>query len=271
LWEAATGQFIGQPLVHGNHITALAFSGDGRMVAIADLNGVAKLWDATTGKLLQTFDPPREARYRKISGVAISPDGKTVATATAGDKDKAVRLWDVATGTVRATFPHPNVVQGVAFNPDGRTLLTGCADRTARLWDLETGQVIGPPLKHPRELVAVTFSVDGRLAATSGGDNTARLWDVATGQPIGAPLPHPEWATVLAFTQDGQGLWTGSYEVARRWPVPLPVKGDKERVTLGVQVLTGMELNDYGLVDWLDAATWQQRRQRLFDLDNQLK
>ncbi len=66
----------------------------------------------------------------------------------------------------------------VAFSPDGKTVLTGSADKTARLWDAATGQPIGPPLPHRDAVQAVAFSPDGKTVLTGSDDRTARLWDV---------------------------------------------------------------------------------------------
>ena len=71
----------------------------------------------------------------------------------------------------------------VAFSPDGKTVLTGSEDRTARLWDAATGQPLGPPLTHQGAVMAVAFSPDGKTVITGSGDKTARLWDVAAELP----------------------------------------------------------------------------------------
>jgi hypothetical protein len=60
---------------------------------------------------------------------------------------------------------------------------------------------------------------------------------------------------------------TGSYDkTARLWKVPQPLRGDPERIKLWTQVITGLEVDDLTAVHVLDAATWEQRRQRLQEL-----
>ena len=78
-------------------------------------------------------------------------------------------------------------LSNAVFSPDGRIVLTGSSDRTARLWDAVTGAAIGPPLVHRKaEVNAVACSHDGKTVLTGSSDNSARQWDAATGRPIGA-------------------------------------------------------------------------------------
>ena len=71
----------------------------------------------------------------------------------------------------------------MAFSPDGKTVITGSEDNTARLWDAATGRPLGPPLTHQGEVRAVAFSPDGKTVITGSRDKTARLWDVAAALP----------------------------------------------------------------------------------------
>src|SRR3954447_16926800 len=89
-----------------------------------------------------------------------------------------------------APVSHEGKVLSVAFSPDGKAVLTGSADNTARLWDASTGQPIGAPMQHQLYVLAVAFSPGGKTVLTSSADGTARFWDSAGGQPIGAPMQH---------------------------------------------------------------------------------
>src|SRR5206468_689825 len=91
---------------------------------------------------------------------------------------------------LKCILSHKGLVQAVAFSPDGKTVLTGSCDRTARLWETATGNPLGPPLQHQGLVQAVAFSPDGKTVLTGSGDKTARLWETATGNPLGPPLQH---------------------------------------------------------------------------------
>jgi WD40 repeat protein len=122
-------------------------------------------------------------------------------------------------------------VRAVAFSPNSKTILTGSADGTARLWDVRTGKRIGPPMRHSGWVPAVAFSpVDDDTIATGSADLLGR---------------------------------TGK---AYLWRVPHPVEGKTEQIVLWVQVITGLEMTRSGAFHPLDAQTWEQRRQRLEEL-----
>lgn len=119
---------------------------------------------------------------------------------------------------LKALLSHDSPIDAAALSPDGKRILTGGDDATARLWDAKTGEPIGLPLHHPSTVFAVAFSPDGKTLATGGHDGTARLWDADTGRPRGRPLSHSGEVFAVAFSPDGKTLATGGADgTARLW------------------------------------------------------
>jgi WD40 repeat protein len=128
-------------------------------------------------------------------------------------------VWEAATGRkVSGPLRHEGYLSAVAVSPDGRTILTGGFDRTARLWEAATGRPIGDPLRHEEAIVAVAFSPDGNTAL-AGGTWTTRRWEVATRRPVGGPLRHEADGAVsaLAFSPDAKTVVTGRSDGALQW------------------------------------------------------
>jgi WD40 repeat protein len=143
---------------------------------------------APTRLLLEEAARPTRARLLTLAGhtgklfdIAYSPDGKWLATASA---DRTTRLWDTATGALRATVQHADRVATLAFSPDSRLLASGSQDQTVRVWDVIAGRElaalsIGAPLQR------IEFSPDGSTLLTAAAQRTLRLWQMPTGTAAG--------------------------------------------------------------------------------------
>ena len=159
---------------------------------------------------------------------------------------------------------HDDNVRTVAFSPDGLTVVTGSDDKTARLWDANTGKPKCDPLKHDGKVLSVAFSPDGLTVVTGSDDKTARLWDANTGKPKCDPLKHDGKVLSVAFSPDKRTVVTGSDDnTARLWDAKTgqpkkgePLKHDDEYAVVSVAfspdsrtVVTGSDDNTARLWD----------------------
>jgi tricorn protease-like protein len=229
LWEVATGRERLSLRGHVDLVTALAFSPDGAVLASAGgvpgrkgegwAAGEVKLWEADTGRERSAF----QGHAGLITGLAFSPDGKRLATAS---EDHTAVLWDVAGAREAATLKgHAAGLTAVAFSPGGKLLATAARDRTVRLWE-GAGKERLVLKGHPGPVTCVAFAPDGRTLAAGGGafeagqwtSGEARLWDVASGTERLTVGGHTDAVAAVAFAPEGRVLATGSWDsTVRLW------------------------------------------------------
>jgi RNA polymerase sigma factor (sigma-70 family) len=181
VYELSTGRQTNHfDLATEGNVFQLTFSSDSRYLAAAGSPrfgggmAIAKIWDMTDGQLKGTFESPRTGTV--FWSVAISPDGKSVAT---GNGQGGLLLWELASGRQRHTFVrHESQIVSLAFSPDGKSLAASSVDAPVYVWD-----VAGSLESQPRRLskdelqrcwtalagddAAAAFQTIRRLAAVS--------------------------------------------------------------------------------------------------------
>jgi tetratricopeptide (TPR) repeat protein len=105
-----------------------------------------------------------------------------------------------------------------SFSPDATRVLTASADRTARIWDSESGKELVTLRGHEDGVRTATFSPDARRVLTASSDKTARIWDSESGKELVAFRAHEGALTAASFSPDGKRILTASWDkTARIW------------------------------------------------------
>jgi len=188
LWDMATGRELQRMAGHTDGLSSVAFSPDGTRALSGSRDHTMRLWDLRKGEQIRA--PFLGHSDCVLWTVVFMPDGQQALSI-----DSTVRLWDLNGDPpdrrqLRTFDAHTAPVLDVAVSSDGRRILSGSVDGTARLWDRFTGREIATLVGHRNWIQAVALTPDGRFALTSGGaegrvppyrpgnDFAIRLWEL---------------------------------------------------------------------------------------------
>ena len=183
----------------GRSVTSLAFSPDGRILAIGGVESKSNLDFAAMMN-------PAAQKNRK-SSKPQDPDEimKNMKVEAVGQ----VTLWDVASGTeIGALKGHGKGVTQVAFSRDGRLLASSSTDNTIRIWDVAGRRELRTLIGHTANIESLDFSPDSRLLASAGDDGGTFLWDANTGEHLLTLISLDDGGEWMVVTP--QGLFDGT-------------------------------------------------------------
>ena len=214
-------------LPHSAKVTGATLSYDGTKIVTAAADGVTRVWNASTGVMIQALeDVETETLSQKnvVNHAAFNHDGTKIVTASS---DGYARVWDMKTGKLIHRFAHvltdrDNIekyvtVRWASFSPNGEYIVTASDDKEAHVWNLATEKQLVSLRGHRSIVSSAVFSSDGGLIVTSSWDHTARIWDAASGKPI-LLLQHSGLVNEAEFSGDGSRVLTASWDrTARVW------------------------------------------------------
>src|SRR5262249_33744324 len=147
-----------------------------------------------------------------VYGIAFSPDGKLLASVAA---DRAVKVWDVATGTRLYTLGEcTDWVYAIAWSPDGRRLAAAGVDKSIRAWQVSaaSGKLVPSALAHEAPVLRRAYTADGKTLYSLGEDRTVKAWAAERMVERKVYDRQPETALSLAIRPDGKQMAVGRYD-----------------------------------------------------------
>jgi len=172
LWSVPDGRPLFHLQGHQRRVSDARFSPSGDLLATASDDGTIRIWDMKTGAERETL----AGHQGHVLSVTFIGEDRVVSTGA----DTSARLWSLAPRNISELRGHVGRVFTAVYSRDGKLLITGSDDRTARIWDAASGMsraVLGP---HSSSVHGVAFSADAKLAFV-GDANFVRVWDVARG------------------------------------------------------------------------------------------
>ncbi|HKQ08474.1 MAG TPA: TIR domain-containing protein [Blastocatellia bacterium] len=213
LWDVKAKREISRFDSQSEGIESVRFLENDNVLASSSITGKIELWNIKTEQEVTTFNVADiEVTEDENSSVVFSPDGRILASTVVVIEhcgECGIDLWDIKSGKKKATLKgHTQNIYAMAFSPDGKTLASGSADQTIKIWDLNTGHELAT-LRAEEWVRSITFSPDGKVLASGGMTGTVSLWDVRSHRELVQLKGHSGIVRVVEFSADGKLLASG--------------------------------------------------------------
>lgn len=191
-------------------IHSLAYSPDGKILAVGMGQRKLVIMDASSGEILESF----AGHTWEVNCLAFSPDGKTLLS---GSMDKTIRLWGITDGQKLRTFGgQTESITSAGFTPDGTAVFSASLDGSILIWRISDGKQLFKFNPKAGRTLSAKISPDGKWLAAGFQDGTVHLWSLSDGkeeavlsQPAGKATDWEGWQRTLAFSPDSTRLAAG--------------------------------------------------------------
>jgi WD40 repeat protein len=239
IWDVESGRELRKLTGHTEIVTSAAFSPDGALLATGGADKTIRIWNVESGVQTKSlvrltdlqgteFVQQPKAMELLLTGqiyngsiVSFSPNGEILAasvggygTSRVGNENKLVkikdeiRLYEVASGReLRRMTGHRDAIQSLSFSSDGRSLVSGAADKTLSIWDVSSGQATFT-VKDNLDFDTYAAFVPNKQLVVGGSRGQLRLWNATQGEKLITLTSAEDANEWLAVTPDG--LFDGS-------------------------------------------------------------
>ncbi len=211
LWDVAAAE-ARAVLPQTTWVTALAFRPDAGLLASGHDDGVVRLWDVASARLLREW----HAHHQPVSALAFSDEGDELASA---GEDKVICLWEPDAGRLRGTLlGHTDRIPALAWHPDGGRLYSAGWDSTVRVWDTDACEPVILLNSHASQVTALARNRQGTLLASADSAQAVHVWAIPDNRIVQVFTGHEAEVRALAFDAGGHCLASGGNDhVIRLW------------------------------------------------------
>ena len=196
----------GASLGEFGEIRSIAFSPDGKHVAVGRYNGDIKIWIVETGEEHLLIN----GHSGSIWSVCYSPNGKYIAS---GGWDGYIRIWNSTDGKeVQVINAHDGSVWCVCWSPDGNYIASGGFDKTVKIWDPIVGRNLMTLRGHTKPVLSVCWGPDSKQVVSGSYDKKVKIWNVQKGEEVATLKGHSDFVWCVDYSPDGNYIATGSWD-----------------------------------------------------------
>jgi len=213
IWHAGAREVIDILKKHDAVVRCITFTQDGQQLISGGDDRKILFWNLQKRKLTISISLDDSAAH----SLALSKNGHILASGSY----RKIKVWQLPSTprkspvetqitTLHTLTGHTHIVSSLAMSQDGKLLLSGSRDRTIKIWQLETGQLIHTLNGHTEAINAIALSPDGQTIASASTDQTVKIWHTETGILLTTFTGHTKPVTSIAFSPDGQTLASAS-------------------------------------------------------------
>ena len=206
-------------------------------ICVLVMLGVFWNWSEPTTRKEQAQEQAASPRTGGSSSDEVQADRTGTPSEESDRQGEKRQCFGVLTATLRVADSSP-FFNAFSFSPDGKRIVSGSDDDTAKVWDVQTGQETFTLKGHSDSVTSVSFSPDAKRIVSGSGDKTVKVWDANTGQETRTiKTEHTDGVTSVGFSPDGNRIVSGGVgKTLKVWDVQTGQKtvtlyGHSETVT----------------------------------------